>query len=211
VYVRNRLKPLARNNAGIYPDHVYLDAEVSRKLTILASHRPPLNYGVKYLVVAGKFYLLAKPGGTSYYGMNGMYDGYTVLNQTRHADLIDHLCKPSWLETTNYEFYVGAEDPTLIEISRNLNAPVFVIEGYQWDHKTNKTQLRINSEIPILSTLGFPSFYAPEQLYQDLAYFMGNKIKTSPDLAPPVEVSNKDRIVQHGFDLKASFRHRKPA
>jgi hypothetical protein len=34
-------------------------------------------------------------------------------------------------------------------------------------------------------------------------------MKESPDIKPPVEIHDKDKITGHGFDLKQSFRHRK--
>lgn len=62
-------------------------------------------------------------------------------------------------------------------------------------------------EIPILSRLGFAAHFPAEQVYQELALFMGNTLNTNPDITPPAKVSDKDRILQHGFDLKRSFRH----
>jgi hypothetical protein len=53
-----------------------------------------------------------------------------------------------------------------------------------------------------------PAFVPATEMYQNLAYFMGNLMNVSPDKAPPVEVSNNQKILKSGFDLVKSFRHR---
>jgi hypothetical protein len=53
-----------------------------------------------------------------------------------------------------------------------------------------------------------PALIPATQMYQELSYFMGNTIKEHPDTEPPVEVSNNCKIINAGFDLKQSFRHR---
>jgi hypothetical protein len=37
---------------------------------------------------------------------------------------------------------------------------------------------------------------------------MGNLMHNTPDINPPAVLSEKERIVKAGFDLKQSFRHR---
>ena len=64
-------------------------------------------------------------------------------------------------------------------------------------------------KVPILSELGIPNIIPAEKIFQELSYFIGNIMKESPDIAPPVEIENDLRIEGHGFDLKQSFRHRK--
>ena len=71
-----------------------------------------------------------------------------------------------------------------IEYSEFFNEP-FIVTSY-----------------PNLSKLGFHKIFHPHTLYQELGMFMGNI--AAPDLCP-VNLSEKDRIVQHGFD-KWSFR-----
>ncbi len=63
--------------------------------------------------------------------------------------------------------------------------------------------------VPILKDIGFNHVQSPEQTYQDISYYMANVLRENPDVVPPVKIADKDRIVQHGFDLKQSFRHRK--
>lgn len=46
----------------------------------------------------------------------------------------------------------------------------------------------------------------PAPLYQRIYNFF-IEMNDNVDLRPPVELSEKDKIVEHGFDLKKSFRH----
>jgi hypothetical protein len=101
----------------------------------------------------------------------------------------------------------------LIPIHNIINQPIFVVEFYGrqdldfGDFTYDGGVIRYYA--PVLSELGFPSIYPAEQLYQDISYFIGNEMKPSPDIKPPVEISNDNKIEGHGFDLKQSFRHRK--
>ena len=71
------------------------------------------------------------------------------------------------------------------------------------------TKIVIDKNIPILQEYGINHYIQPEQLYQDIAYYVSNKMVTSPDLEVHDNMTDKEKIVQHGFDLKQSFRHRK--
>lgn len=90
--------------------------------------------------------------------------------------------------------------PKLLKLSREINRPVFIIKRHA------DSSLKVLDKIPNLGELGFASVIQPQQMYQKLAYFIGNLLHESPDLAPPVQVSDKDKIRQYGFDLKTSFR-----
>ena len=93
--------------------------------------------------------------------------------------------------------YCGAFDKDLLKVSRDLKAPVFMITSY------------IMKNIPKLGEMGFATVKTPEQMYQETAYFVGNLMHESPDLAKPSIMDDKQKIQSHGFDLKQSFRHRK--
>jgi len=194
-YLRHRLRPI--NEFGWSPA-TEIDYPLKRSLHLLRPDRySPFEY--KYLVIAGRYYLLAKSETGEYY----------VLNKDQHPKQLANLTKARYFrEKVTYETLVNCWDDDLIGLSVALNAPVFVIEGYHYDYRNRKTVLKIDSKIPILAELGIPALHSAEQIYQDIAYFIGNKMKESPDLKPPVNVSDKDRIVQHGFDLRQSFRHR---
>jgi len=97
------------------------------------------------------------------------------------------------------------------QVCKKSGHPVLIFAGTDQVRKGNTWQhiAKIERKIPVLADYKFGAVREATQLYQDLSYFMGNTIHPSPDLAPPVQVSDKDRIVQHGFDLRQSFRHRK--
>jgi hypothetical protein len=88
------------------------------------------------------------------------------------------------------------ESHLLLKVSRELQQPAFIIRGREL----------IEGKLPRLGELGFAALFSAEQMYQNLSYFVGNYLRESADLKPPVTISDRDRILQHGFDLKKSFR-----
>jgi hypothetical protein len=86
---------------------------------------------------------------------------------------------------------------TLIKAHQALKQPAFMIVNPE----------EASGRLPRLGELGFAAIFSAEQAYQNLSYFVGNYLRDSADLNPPAAVSDRDRIVQHGFDLKKSFRH----
>jgi hypothetical protein len=171
------------------------------------------NHGnvLRLLAIAGRLFLLVGTPVTPEGGMR-----FSVLSERNpdHAHTLDRLSnRPPffWEKRFQVADLVGSEEPALIPLSRALGVPVFVVSDIAYIARDDKHRLAITVEttIPILGDLGLPAIYTPQQIYQDIAYFMGNTLHESPDIAPPVSVSDRDRLVQHGFDAKASFRHRK--
>ncbi len=78
-------------------------------------------------------------------------------------------------------------------------APVLVVRG---NHRPI-----IKGRTPKLSSLGLAAYIDPQQLYQELAMFVGNVLK--PVEQAPSNMKDIEKVVAHGFDKKASFRHRK--
>lgn len=92
--------------------------------------------------------------------------------------------------------------------------PVFMISearAIEYYHGRGKYRYDIVlvDQVPNLGQLGFASITSPEQMYQNIAMYMG-RLKDNPDSSPPASISDKDRIVQKGFDLKTSFRGKRP-
>ena len=157
----------------------------------------------KILVVAGKAYLLA-----SKYGANSFREPYKLYTPENFPDFFNG-------KQSKFMFYglrpqptefIGNNNPIYTEISRVVGTPVFTIidntyykEGYD---------IRVDKNIPILKDYGIPALISAEQMYQDLSYFVGNTIRGSPDLIVHDNMSDKEKTLQHGFDLKQSFRHR---
>jgi hypothetical protein len=90
--------------------------------------------------------------------------------------------------------YNGAHD-----LCKFAKAPVFVIHGNRMP--------RISGRTPKLSALGLTAYIDPEQLYQELAMFVGNVL--NPVEQPPSNMKDIEKVASHGFDKKISFRHRK--
>ena len=95
----------------------------------------------------------------------------------------------------------------LEELIRLVGAPVFHIREQGHSLKKNAIRLLIDDRVPVLADLGFASIVPAEQMWQDIYSTMINVLRKNPDKAPPVQVAEKYRIEEAGFDLKTSFRH----
>lgn len=144
----------------------------------------------KWLIITGRYFLLVE--------ITNKINKWELYNELKHG----YFDKSKWYHDVDIKSILGKESNSLIQLSKIVKSPVFCIEGLYRDN------IRIESNAPILNYFGIPAILDPYQLYQDLEYFIGNTMNDNPDILPPVETSNNDRIVSHGFDLKKSFRHR---
>lgn len=154
---------------------------------------PVLAY--KWIIIGGKGYLVVSDNSYDYTTPTT----YQILNRSH--------CELSNVPTSKFEVmasrYVGFECPALLELHKKLNVPIFCISGFSMHSK----EIQIEYNIPILQTYGFASLVAPQQMYQDISYFLANTIHGSPDIDVPVQLNNKEQIIKAGFDVKTSFRH----
>lgn len=161
------------------------------------------NYETQWISVVGKYYMLIR---RNEYDIRGEWK---LINEKDFPDQYAEYIKPrpttSWNKDVDQNR--GGMDKVLAEISRKIQEPVFSFELYSTYNSRHVAH--ISENIPILGDLGFASVIPPEQMYQDIEFFMTNVLRESPDTKIPVIISDKDRIIQHGFDLKQSFRHRK--
>lgn len=156
----------------------------------------------RYLVIAGKAYLLIRTPHIYYYQIANDLEGYKIQDPNKENKKL-----PKWM-TYQSKIEFGKEDQSLVELCRKIKAPVFIIDRISY-LKGRRAEVSINKKCPILSRFGVPALINPYQMYQDLSMFMGNKMKECPDTRPPVELGNKQKIVKAGFDVVQSFRHRK--
>lgn len=147
-----------------------------------------------YVVIAGKAFLALHP-----YQLTA-----PSLNDYRLAPL-DFFTRNRRRWSRAESLKLGYEYPAIVELCRIVGHPVFAC-SVDW-HRG----LLIREMCPILGNIGLPSIIPPEQMYQELAYFVGNLMRHVPDIQPPVEVNNKQKILKAGFDPVISFRHRKNA
>lgn len=129
-----------------------------------------------------------------------MRDGEEFTNyarrfeKTRMRDLI--------FETKNNGRHVwkqGSKYNGLKKLCEFAKAPVFIVHG-------NRMPI-IMGRTPKLSALGLPAYIDPQQLYQELAMFVGNVLK--PIEQPTSNMKDIEKVTSHGFDKKVSFRNRK--
>lgn len=84
---------------------------------------------------------------------------------------------------------------SMIGINKTLNCPIVLCLGNNSPHTYIK--------YPNLSLFKMGSYLDPESIYLNLY----NWLTQEPD--PPKEITNKEKILSHGFDLKHSFRNTK--
>lgn len=172
----------------------------------------------KWIFVCGRVYLLVSES-YSYVNNYGVgEDDYGDIGKFRlltedHPSL-DHVDKGTcWRRKLPYfNNSEGRPCDCLSKLSKELNCPVFAILSFYVEeryHGTGRNSYIINlfKDIPHLGQLGFASIVPAEQMYQNIAMYFNN-LKDNPDNLPPVDVSDRDRLTQKGFDDKISFRGR---
>lgn len=196
-----------------------LNLTVKAKLDFLIPDpRPPHpgdtpRYNYKVLVVMDTAYLLQ-----TYISVRTdisyEYDRYYLYDWITDPQ---KLKKHHWWREAGDNLYANSTPrDCVIELTKLVGQPVFIIDRIGVDYQARlkggawPASISIESNIPILGEYGFAALFPSTKLFQDLTYFIGNTMHSNPDRAPPVEVSNDDRLVQHGFDKKTSFRHRTP-
>ena len=194
LYMRHRLVPLNEFN---HPGALELQ---QKGLKYVPWSTPHDDVHFKWLAVCGKQYLLVSEHAF------GEVANYKILSHEAHPKVWETLSKKRrWSnEHSSPLDYVGVTSSAVVELSKKVGAPVFIYTFYRRDDGG----VTVAGEIPILVDLGLARLVPAQTLYQDLSYFMGNTIKDSPDMMPATKMSDKEKISQHGFDLKQSFRHR---
>ena len=202
MYIRNRLTPFRFEGGSSYSSDLPIVQVGIRGLPRTHSLLTGGGYyNTKWLAVMGKYYLMV-----SYVDHNMCMNPWRILDPVEHQKLYENLTSKRFFgETKGGDYWVGSPDDKLLELTRKVGAPVFIFSATNLRENT----ILVEPEIPILRDIDFQKFFSPEQFYQELAYFMGNTMHVSPDLSPPSKSTDKEKIQQHGFDLKQSFRHRK--
>lgn len=153
----------------------------------------------KWLFVAGVAYLtyVRLERGPHHMHYSDYGQQYRVVTD-RDTELLEKLNRSDWLNNSQP---TRVTTEALINLSRLISAPVFAF-GSQYSSK--KASVAVNC--PILKDYGFAGIMPPEQLYQDLSYYVGNVMHPSPDMMPATENSDANKVIAHGFDPKVSFR-----
>lgn len=210
TYVRTRIKDMdTYYGSKELHDHPFsIQGTKVRALPDLNEKNVDVRINTAWLVVAGKYYPMIR----TYYLSDNRFnttpfkdelDGFVVI--TENNPYYKGFTRPyNWMYSDYEPFDQDKQYPELVELSKKIGHPVFVITdtGYE---------TRISRKCPHLARHGMQNIVSAEQMYQDLYYFLGNIIQPSPDMMPEQKppMTDKERILSHGFDLKKSFRHRK--
>ena len=69
--------------------------------------------------------------------------------------------------------------------------------------KDDKVTDELLAEKPLLLDTGIPALIPPFEIYKNLEMYLStSKTEKTVDIA-----TNDEKIVNHGFDMKSSFRH----
>lgn len=197
VYERKRLGELLIN--GLVTEVILNHDNDTLANSLKVKEYLNVNTIMGWLIVCGKPFPLVDVG------RNYVKPEWEIFDTVKHKQYIDEDQNTKWNRIVrNRKGYieVGQENSGLIELSKQVGHPVFIISAIRWNH------YYIDGNCPILDGIGLAKYYPAEQLYQDLSYFIGNMMKDSPDTQPPVVMSDDVKITNHGFD-KQSFKHRK--
>lgn len=227
-----------------YYDHIaYLYGEPDKKITYdrtpLAAYDPlagiapgitvehpayeGLGYGArvfahqtKYIVIAGKLFLVAMKERSSSTGINGKW---LLVNEKNFPEYFygtpefqQRKERLGWradgFKKGDFDVQAAFVKPPYqrqLNLAIGIQEPVFCISSWNSYSKT----VTIEAEIPRLADYGFASLIDPQAMFQEIEYFLSTTVNGSPDTMPIHPMSNSEKIVSHGFDLKKSFRHRK--
>lgn len=201
IYLRDRLVDMKH---GL---HKKLEVDFPEKKNLRKSPYIDMKsafygYNFKWLVVTGCYYLILEP-------MNAIESGYKIFNEKNFPSVWNSYKNrviPFYMRES-FDFTDHTPDQTLINLSKKIGQPVFTIPSFFIP--SSPDIIGIDAEIPNLGELGMASVVSPQTMYQDIAYFIGNTIKDSPDMMPPTKMTDLEKVEQHGFDKRVSFRHRK--
>ena len=188
---------------------VHITDDQARDLNMFRLWRRELldqhTYGSKYIVIAGKRYLVVRKWRTN----EIMPLEYRLFTEKNFPQEYEHNRKLrySWRRVDDYSSEIGGEYPILTQIALSFNAPVYSID--QIRRGSRGVEVVVDQNIPVLANYDIPTIISAEQLYQDLSYYVANTMHPSPDLIVNDNQSDKEKILGHGFDVKQSFRHRK--
>mgnify|MGYP001563685351 CR=1 FL=1 len=164
-------------------------------------YRDDPTYSFDLLVIGDEILLL-----THKYDVNISANRYTLVDG-------NHPVYQKYSHIRN--FILNVRDDMVLaektsEICRQVGHPAFIVSDISRSRNRMDTEVTVQGRCPILKDIdGLVAYYPSGQIFQDLSYFLINKMKTSPDESPICPMTDKEKIVQHGMDLKQSFRHRK--
>lgn len=200
------------NREPLTDEQTVVQVETSRRLPVRYEFYTPIRLDVlgcyrKYLAINGRYYMLIATRNEK-----GLVGPYQLWTEENFGHRLNEVFKPSRYDSKVYKEWAlgfGVESEAVVNISRQIKQPVFLIDHFNGAVGTKSVY--IDRNIPILEHYGINHHIPPEQMYQEIAYYVSNKMVSSPDLVVHDNMTDQEKILQHGFDFKQSFRHRKTA
>lgn len=162
------------------------------------------DINVNLLVVAGRAFPIA---GSS------IYRDYHLITM-EHPEVIKEVAQyqkspwggrslPACVKALEAFTHSQPENPKLLELCREVGHPVFMLLNVDHRHRRPVIRYTIDCKLPLLSRItGMAGAYPAQQIYQDLSAYFAH---IEPVITPP---SDLEKVTQHGFDKRVSFRHR---
>jgi hypothetical protein len=202
TYVRKELSQPDQPDSS----NVYVNVNETERIPEVPTRRDYygeiLPWVFKWCSVCGELYLLVSKESST--------PDWKLITEDHPSLRMVHSSHRRWFEEIRMDEIWGVPSKSCVDISRQLQVPVFVIEPTpRFSGLKKSPQVAVSREIPNLGKLGFASVVPAEQMYQNISMFMAS-LRDSPDSVPPVSISDKDRLVQKGFDAKISFRGKVP-
>ncbi|BCG50226.1 hypothetical protein [Ralstonia phage RP13] len=193
VYVRDRIRE--PNERGYEFPVTLKDVPNGIPFDIDAWRSDNYNIGceVASLIICGKQYHV-------YTENSRLNTPWYLINDKAPEALLRYIDRIGRGYFSDVKLVQGTKHDCLVTLSKIVGHPVFIYTYGRWGG------LQLHTRCPILKDTGIASIYPAEQIYQDLAYFISNEMKASPDGMPPTQMTDKERIAAHGFDTKRSFR-----
>jgi hypothetical protein len=169
-------------------------------------------FRLKYIFVNGYRYLFV---GEKNHPLSMSVSRWVIFDESKHIakERYGFRYQSARIKEELAHLSEGYTSENIINFTKLVKQPVFSISiSPQWHKKyPGKAEYEtvVDDNVPRLVDYGIASIIPADKIYQDLDYFIGNILNDSPDLQPPVHISDKDMIEAKGFDKKISFRHRK--
>lgn len=96
---------------------------------------------------------------------------------------------------------VDAVNTNNYEVKRSINKHTVYLDGWRLD----KDNRRIEKHLPLLKASGLAGCIDPQEIYLSFEEYFSLE-KTDSERTESIGITDKEKIENHGFDVKASFR-----
>ena len=190
------------------PDVTYNDAHTSKRKSLPniirfsymfknVTHDKDYFYGIEAcdLYIAGKYYPSIVAGNEYFYTTKSFTDRYPIHKfmlrfSAKIKDIEDHF--DAFFNTTVNQAQIDS-------VLRQYESPIVHVSRV---NGSANIRVVINQR---LKNIEFNKFMDPFLAYQMISQYVENVMVS--DKNPPVKISDTDKIQQHGFDKKRSFRN----